>query len=658
MISETAARKYFGAEDPIGKHLIVENEFDLTVTGIMRDMPSNSHFRCDFLASFATLETDHRWYGDITDFPTQGFNLNVYTYLLMPKDYPGDAFPKKITTFLETYLGDQATKGMLSQRFTLQPITAIYLYSNLDAEIGTTSDITYVYIFTILALFVILLACINYMNLSTARAATRAKEVGLRKVIGAQRRQLIYQFMSETLCVAFLALFIALGLVEFALPFFSELAGQQITVNYADTRLWLMVLGITLFVGVLAGGYPALFLSAFQPITILKGTILSNSATMVVRKALVVLQFTISIIMIIGTGIAFRQLNYLQNKTLGFDREHLVVVPLMNDSIRQRYPTWKQALVAHPEIVHVTGASSMPGEQTFGRYLMQPAGAGDKPAGVTALYTTDFDYVPTLGIELVAGQDFSRNEMMDVHQTALINESAAMALGLEKPIGMQLELPHIPLTRTVIGVVRDFHTQSLHHPVEPIMLMVSPEDEAQFFVYTMIRIRGGSISQTITFIQQTWDEIYADYPFEYSFLDQDLNHQYRTEQRLQQIFGIAAFVSIVISCIGIFGLASFMVERRTKELGVRKVLGASKTEILRLLSMEYVKLVLLANLIAWPIAYMVMKQWLGNFVYRIKLDPDIFLLTGMLTLGITLLTIGYHTVKATLANPVDVLRYE
>lgn len=660
VISESAAHKYFGNEDPVGKTLTIENQFEITVTGVMQDMPANSHFRCDFLTSFASLEADHRWSGNITDFATQGFNLHVYTYLLMQKDYPADTFSDKIPAFLRAHLGDKATAGMLSQRFSLQRITDIYLHSALEAEIGVMSDIAYVYIFGTLAFFVILLACINFTNLSTARAAIREKEVGIRKVVGAQRRQLIGQFMGEALCLTTLSLILSLVLADLTILWFSELAGRQLTIDYADGWLWLMLAGITLFTGILAGSYPALFLSALKPVGLVRGPSRSGFAGTFGRKMLVVLQFTLSIVMIIGTGVSARQMSYIRNKTLGYDTEQLVVVPLATPSVRERYPAFREALIQQAGIVQVAGSSSRPGEQTFGRYGLQETGAMNVRQGVAALYTADYTYVETLGIELSEGRNFSGDTPSDVREAALINESAVRALGLTAPIGAQIELS-VPLTRTVIGVVRDFHAQTLHHPIEPVVLLMGLEDTAPYyayFVYALIRVRGDRLPQALAVIRQTWDNLYPDFPFEYSFLDQDLENQYRTEQRMQHIFGVAALVSVVIACLGVFGMASFMVERRTRELGIRKVIGASKRDLLRLLSGEYVRLILLANLIAWPIAYAVMQRWLQLFAYRITPEPATFILTGLLTLAITLATTGYHAARAVRINPVEALRAE
>lgn len=656
VISEAAAQRYFGDDDPIGKTLSVENRFELTVVGLMQDMPANSHFRCDFLVSFATVEADQNWYGDITSFSGGGVNLSVYTYLLMQPGSDADAFADKIPGFLETYMGDQATAGMLSQRFTLQPLTDIYLHSALDAELGATGSISSVYLFVMLAFFVLLLACINFMNLSTARAAARAGEVGMRKVLGAGRRQLVGQFMGEALCTAVLAMLLALGLTDLALPAFSNLAGKEITTDYTDAAFWLSAVGITLFTGLLAGGYPAFFLSALRPMSTVRRADTSGRMHAFVRKGLVIMQFGISIVMIISAGMAYLQMNHFYTKPPGFDREHLVVVPLADGAQRQRYAVWKQALLQHPDIVRVAGASSKPGEQTLGRYLLKPENGGEEQAGASALYVTDFDYLETLGIALSAGRDFSREDMTDAAQGVLINETAAAVLGLTQPVGARVELS-IPLTRTVIGVIRDFHAQSLHHPIEPVVILANPEAQAQSFLYTLIRIRGENIPKAVEQIRKSWEEVFPDYPFEYAFLDEDMNRQYAAEQRMQHIFSLAAVMAMIIACLGIFGLASFMAERRTKELGVRKVIGASKADLIRLLSVDFIRLVCIANLLAWPVAYLAVQQWLASFAYRVDTDPAVFLLALLLTLTVTLLTTGYHALRAARINPVEALRY-
>jgi putative ABC transport system permease protein len=571
---------------------------------------------------------------------------------------PVSDFPGKMRTFLKKYLGDQANAGMLNQTFSLQPITDVHLYSNLKGEIGAGGDIATVYILATLTFFIVLLACINFMNMATARSAHRAKEVGLRKVCGARRQELILQFVGEAMTLSFIALVLALALADLTLPLFNELADRRIVMDLMDGRLWLMALGIAVTVGLLSGSYPALFLSGFQPITAIKGIQPSGSTGIFARRVLVTLQFAISIALIIGAGMALRQMDYLRSKSLGFDRDSVVVLRLTDAAMGSRYTALKQTLSSQNGVVSVAGSSSVPGEQTLGRYLMRPADAGDNQTGaVAAIYTTDYSYVQTLGLELVSGRNFSSDIMADAHETALINESAVRAMGLTSPVGAQIELS-VPLTRTVIGVVRDFHTQSLHHPIEPVMLIVGLEGLPNAYLYTLVRIRGTSLPQTLENIRRTWEEIYPDYPFEYTFLDQDLDNLYRAEERMQRIFSAAALVSVLIACLGVFGLASFMVERRIREIGVRKVIGASMPDIIGLLTLEYVWLTLIANLIAWPVAYGAMSRWLQDFAYQVAIDFGVFVLAGTLILSITLLTTGYHVMKAARMNPIKSLRYE
>lgn len=659
VISESVAKKFFGDEDPIGKVFNAEDLIYLSVTGIMKDMPKNSHFRCDYLASFASLTLwNANLYGNLytPNFREQGLNFAIYTYILLQKGFPPEELERKFPAFIDKYLGDQTGERGLEIRPFLQPITDIHLHSALDAEIDANSDIRYVYTFSALAFIILLIACINFMNLATARSANRAHEVGLRKVVGAHRGQLIRQFLGESLFLTFLAAVLAAGAVHLLLPWFNTLVGRSLTMVYGDPVMLAGLVGIVLLVGILAGSYPAFFLSAFRPAVVLKGSLKAGASNTVLRKVLVVAQFTMSIMMIIGTVIVYNQLEYVRNARLGFNKEHVVNMRLVNASMAGRYESFKTAVAQHPDILGATGASSVPGG-LFNALTVRAEGTGEEENLTLQVMMTDFEYIPAMGIEMAAGRNFSRDFATDERGAVIINETAAGALGLEKPVGQALEMPGSQSDRRlrIIGVVRDFHVKSLHQRIEPLIMAVGIGSNPW---YASVRVNGDHMSDALAFIEQTWRGIYPDYPFEYSFLDDDYDNLYQTEQQLGQVFGAFALFSIFITCLGLFGLASFMAEQRIKEIGIRKVLGASITNILVLLSRDFTKLVLFAFVLASPLAYYAMDRWLSGFAYHTDIGLWIFVAAGIGAMVIAWLTVGYQAVKAALSNPVDALRAE
>ena len=656
VLTEAAVEKYFGDEDPMGKMLTGDNLLELRVTGVMRNVPPNAHFHFDFLASFVTLETDQTWYGDLSSFQQQGLNHIIYTYLLLQDASSASAVEAKLPGFIEQYLGEELERRSIELRPFLQPLTAIHLHSDLEAEMEANSDIRYVYLFSALAALILLIACINFINLATARSAKRAREVGMRKVVGADRRQLIQQFIGESMLFVGIALVAAVGLVHLMLSPFNTLTGKDLMVDYGDIPAMLGLIGIALLVGLLAGSYPAFFLASFQPAAVLKGTMKARSTNVLLRKGLVITQFAVSVAMIVGTLILFHQLEYMRNKKLGFDKEHVVTMRLANQWMGNRYESYKQALLQNPHILGATGASVVPGGLIdFG--VIRAAGASEEENLTALTFRAGHDFVETLGLELAAGRDFARARATDSTQAVLINETAARALGWDDPVGKEIEFPGSRRTqrRTVIGVVRDFHIKSLHQRIEPLVFAFGQPGNLWF---PSIKIRGEDVSGALAFLQTTWNEIYPDYPFEYSFLDTDFDRLYTAEKRLEGIFGAFALFSIVIACLGLFGLASFMAEQRTKEIGVRKALGASVGGIVLLLSKDFVKLVTVAFVLGAPLAYLGMNRWLDDFAYRVDISWGIFLIAGSLSLAIAFLTISYQSIRAALADPVESLRYE
>jgi putative ABC transport system permease protein len=512
-------------------------------------------------------------------------------------------------------------------------------------------------VFSIIALFILLIACVNFMNLATARSAGRAKEVGLRKVIGAQRPQLIRQFLSESIITAVISLVIAIGLVLLALPPFNQFVGRNLSLNLsANMALLFALFLIAIFVGLFSGIYPAAFLSAFKPIRVLKGNLDSGNKGFSFRTMLVVFQFSISIILIICVGIVSSQLDYMQTRKLGFDEEHVVVLPSSPRMIFN-LEGFKTRLLQNPNILSVSAAKRVPS----GR-LLDSAGArvlsGETSQPIDfriAQLRVDYDYIPTFKIEIAAGRNFSREMGTDPSQAFIINETAAKRIGWESPeeaIGKGFGYGQ--RNGQIVGVVKDFHFESLHQEISPIVMFLSKTDLAQI----SIRISPNDIPKTMAFLKDMWAEMRPDYPFSYYFIDENFDQLYRAEERLGRIFSYFAFLSVLIGCLGLFGLASYSAERRTKEIGIRKVLGASASGITYLLSKEFTKWVLLANVIAWPAAYLIMSRWLQNFAYRSGIGVGTFILAGGIAWAIAFLTVSYQAIKASAADPVKALKYE
>ncbi len=653
VLTETAARKYFGDDDPMNQILRADNTYDFRVTGVMRDVPRNSHISFDILASFESLVVLPIYSGNqYVDMQRNGLNPDVYTYLRLKKGILPGEFEEKMPGFLDKYLARQISQiGIRIEPF-LQPLTRIHLHSNIEAEIGTNSSISTIAIFSAIAAFILFVACINFMNLATARSAGRAQEVGLRKVAGADRSQLIAQFLGETLFMAVLALFLSVAFSRLLLPVFKLLSGKEISLSLSSPSLVLSMIGVTLLVGLIAGSYPALFLSSFQPANVIKGSIKSGQANARLRQGLVVFQFAVSIVFIIGTGIVFSQLRFVQNKRLGFEKENVVVLSLGDPRARVIYRTFVERVTQSPEVVSAAGASSLPGGLTNLGFV-RPEGADVSEQVAMEIIICDHDFLKTMGIELAAGRDFSLDHSTDVQEALLLNETAVKLLGWEgQPLDKQIYFGN--LSNRVIGIVKDFHVRSLHSKINALFLHLAPQPDP--ILYIAVRVRPGNIARTLSFIEKTWREIYPHDPFAYSFLDEDLNHLYRTEELRSRVFLAFSILTILIACLGLFGLASFTAEQKTKEIGIRKVLGASTPSLVRLLTKEFMRLVLLASLVSWPIAYFVMRSWLRSFAYRTSIGPTMFLLATVLAVVIALLTVGYQAVKAALSNPVDAIR--
>lgn len=655
VLSETAARKYFGNEEPLGKTLSLNDDFDVQVTGVMGDIPANTHFHCDFLISLTTTRMSRS--------PSFITNNNFHTYAVLRQQASPQALEAKFPEAIKRYAAAQVTArfGQTFEEYTaagnetkwmLVPVTDIHLRSNREYEIETNGNIATVYLFATIAAIVLLIACINFMNLATARSASRAKEIGVRKVIGSNRLQLLRQFLTESLLLSFLALLVALVLVELLLPTFNQLAGKQIETSFFANGSSIAILAsVTLLVGLLAGSYPAVVLSAMRPALVLKNILAVSKSGAWIRRGLVVFQFAISVALIAGTFIVHNQLGFVLKRQLGFDKEQILVVKRAS-ALGQQRETFKQKLLQNASVINAATSTTLPGK-LYGRSTYRALGSPMENTYAMHEMYVDEAFLPTLAITLTAGRNFSREFATD-SSAVILNEAAAELFGWADPLGQTLTQPGDSLWRAnVIGVVQDFHFESLHKKIQPLVILYRP-----FYQYLSIRVRPENIAATVQAVEKLWQEFIPQQSFEYSFLDQDFDGQYRAEQRTGKIFGIFAALAIFIACLGQFGLASFTIQKRTKEIGVRKVLGASVASIVGMLSKEFIKLVALGMLIASPLAYYMMNRWLQDFAYRIDIGVMTFILAGSLALVIALLTVSLQSVKAALANPADALRYE
>ena len=647
VISEDTAQKYFGETDPMGKTIIADNGFlVLTVTGIMENTPANTHLQADFIISLSTAYQDDLKYWSW---------INFYTYILLSDGQSPEATERKLPDFVNRHIGERDGRFDLF----LQPVTDIHLHSYLAHEPGANSDINYIYILSAIAVFILVVACINFINLSTARFAVRAREVGLRKVLGAHRIQLILQFLGESVLVTAAALIIALVVLLLISPYIDGFAGKPVTAAFTGHLPWLLALPVVaLILGLLSGSYPAFLLSAMQPIQGVKGGRRLASAGAMSRKILVVIQFSISIALIISTGILFSQMEYLRNKRLGFDQNQVIVIPTFND-VLDKFQPWKEALLQHADVIGVTQSRSLPGlAGNIGQVDTVTIQRVDDPGNTrhdAQGLNVGLDFVETLGMELIAGRShdgaFAREaERLNI----VINETALRALGwetAEAAIDQQLRFGN-DATRTVIGVIRDFHFRSLHLKIEPLVLFLGGGS------HMALRLQPGDMGGTLDMIESQWSRFFPDFPFAYTFLDENIDRLYRSEVATSYVIGVFAMVAVFLACLGLFALVSFTVELRTREIGIRKSLGASVHRMLALLSAEFIGLVLLANFFAWPSAWLVMQRWLESFAYRTEVELGVFFLAGGLALLITLITIAFHVTRTALTNPAEVLRNE
>lgn len=655
IISESTSKKYFGGEDAVGKVLRYNQQEDLKVTGVMRDIPENSHFQADFLCSFISFENavgaqnlERNW----------GSN-NFATYILTPETFDPAAFMAQLPAFIDKHMGPapNGNRPSTGTQLNLWPLSSIHLTSHLDSEVEPNSDVTYIYVYSAVALFVLLIACFNFMNLSTAHASRRAKEVGIRKVLGAYRLLLIRQFLGESILISFIALMVALGGVHLLLPWFNAFVAKSLALNYAGNWPGLLALAsIAVIVGMAAGVYPAFFLSAFQPASVLKGETARGRAGLKFRSILVVTQFAISIALIVSMGIVYDQLEFMRKKNLGFDKEMIVYLPA-NSRIREQFAGLRDQLLSQPGITDVTISSRVPS----GRLLDSQGGTAEVGGDMRQITSriadihVDHNFMKVYRVPFAAGRDFDINLASDSTEAFILNEVSIAAIGwssAEESIGKRFQ--YGGRTGKIIGVVRDFHFESLHQKIAPIVFLINPGR----FNAVSVRIAAGQAENVLDILKDRWQLLRPSYPFIPQFVDEQFNRQYESEERLGLVFGIFSGLAVVIACLGLLGLASFVAERRTKEIGVRKVLGASIANIVFQLTKQFTLLVLVANLVAWPLAYFVMTSWLDGFAYRTNIGLFTFLFAGALAILVAFLTISYQAIRAAMANPVKSLRYE
>ena len=640
LISERMAEKYFPGEDPVGKSLILYGDRTYNVVGVFKDIPPNSHLQFDLLGSFQPFHLRHQTSWGVS---------NYLTYVLLAENADVETLQAKMFAFIEKYRGREVLEKY-KLNYLFQPLSKIHLYSHWRGELEPGTRVSSLYIFSAIGLFILLLACFNYINLTLAQSTNRGMEVGIRKVIGAYKGQLTIQFLIQSSFITLLSLPLTILLVEFTLPLFNSLSGKNLAVNYGrNLSLLLFVAGIVFFTGLVSGLYPSLFLSAFQPIKILKGLSKDSFNVSLFRKSLVVLQFTISTAFIVCTFIIISQVRFMFTKELGLDREHIVMIPIHEQEILQRYETIKNELLKGNSIISVSATTFSPG-QTW-RQNFWKEGQPEDTYPMIRWISVDHDFIKTMGIELKEGRDFSRDFASDVNEAYILNESAVKELNWISPLGKAFE---INKRGKIIGVVKDFHYLSLHSEIEPVVLNIYPEGFNQFAV----RIRSENIPEALSFLEETWNSIALDLPFEYRFLDLEFDALYKSEMRLEKIFRWVSILAVMIACLGLLGLASYSVERRTKEIGIRKVLGASSPRLIWLLSKEFTLWVVLANVFAWPAAYFIMQQWLKNFAYRAPLGLWLYFLSGFLTLVIAALTVFIKSYRTALSDPVNALRYE
>lgn len=656
VISDAVAQKLFGSVNPVGKFINIGlpfGNFNYAVTGVFDNSSIKSHIPANFFLSMRNGDLG-TWVDEQTDWAT---NNIFYTYVKLKEGTDPKSFEAKLQPFIDRRGGTDMKALGISKKLFIQPLQDIYLHSDLDNEIASNGNITYLYILGSIALFVLLIACINFMNLSTARSGKRAKEVGIRKVIGAEKRSLVFQFLGESLMLSILALLVAVLIAYALLPFFNSLTQKNLQL-FDEPLLWFWISGLTIFSGIISGFYPAFYLSSFKPISVLKGELLNNFSAVAIRKGLVVFQFIISICLIFGAIVIIKQLNYLENKQLGFNKNQQIILPLRGQNERNHFAGLRDELLKNPDIKYVTSGSTYPGIPNVEDMLFYAESKSIHDVIDIHLATVGNDYFKTLGFTILSGRGFSKEYTADSNSIVL-NEAALKELGypLKSAVGRKIyfDFKGMHTVMEIVGVVKDFNFESLYNSIKPFGFTTSMGNK---YSYVIANASIKDYASLLKNIQTSWNKINPDAPFLYSFLDNDFQKNYEKDQRISLIVSYFTFIAILIACLGLFGLSAFSAEQRTREIGIRKVLGASVTNVASLLSKDFIKLVVIALLIASPLAWLAMKKWLESFAYRTPISWWTFVLAGLLAICIALITVSFQAIKAAIANPVKSLRSE
>lgn len=647
VLTQSVAEKYFGkGKSAVGESIETNRGDSYKVTAVLKDVPSNSHIIFNALISTSSLPAD---------FANTWGQFNYYTYVLLAPNQTAAQFQEKLAPMYDKYMAPIFSKYNIKIKYGVQPITAIHLKSDMSNEPEELGSMSYIYIFTSVAFFMLLIACINYMNMATARSARRAKEIGVRKVAGSSKMQLVGQFLMESVLLTVIALAFSIAIIYFLLPVFNTLSGKQLRFDALITPLVLLVmLGIIVFVGLVGGSYPAFYLSKFKPITVLKGALAKGSSNVNLRRALVVTQFSISMVMLICTWVVYDQLQYMRNKDLGFNKEQVLnIVADPSGDIRARISALQNEIRKNSDVISVSAAQAVPGSNGVDFNLFSvptPNGYIDK--GIDC-YGVDENYFKTLNIEIARGRNFSG--LSDTLRSVIVNQGMVKHLKWDEPIGKTIRYPGDTsgYYMEVVGVVKDFHVRSLYDSIAPLLMFYRPNSYA-----VQVKLAPGKIPATVAFIETAWKKIFPALSFRYTFLDQDYDSQFAADQRRGKIFTSFSALTIIITCLGLLGLIAFTTEQRRKEISIRKVMGASLPSIVALIARNFILLVAISYLIAFPVAYYFMNKWLKVFPYNDGLKPATFILSGLAVLLIAMLTVSFHTIRAARSNPVKSLRSE
>ncbi len=646
VLTKSLAEKYFGkGQKVLGKSLKSGGDKIFNITGVVEDVPKNSHIIFNALISSSTMprREDEGWGA-----------FGLYTYILLNKNTDPQVFENRMKPMYDKYMAPIFAQFNIKIHYGLLKITDIHLHSPMDNEPEELGSMSYIYIFATAALFMLLIACINYMNLTTARSARRAKEIGIRKVAGSTQKWLVAQFLTESVVTSVISMLLSLVLLYLLIPSFNSLSGKQLTFHAVFQPLSLVVLlSVLLLVGLLGGSYPAFYLSKFNPVAVLKGNLSKGSSNVGLRKALIIIQFSISIVMIICTAVVYSQLKYMREKDLGFNKEHIMILSVRGQDNQKRIGGFMNEVRNNPSVRSVSSANTVPGGEYLGFNLYSVQGENGFVDKAFSNYSIDKNYISNLGIKIVKGRNFTGGK--DTTNSVIVNESFARSMKWQEPLGKKIKFPGDTSGDflEVVGVVRDFHQKSLYEPISPLILFYR-----ELHSGIQIRLTPSDVPKTVASIEDTWNKTFNGLPFEYSFLDQKYNSQYTADEKRGKIFTIFSILTILITCLGLLGLIAFTTEQRQKEISIRKVVGAGELRIMSLLASNFVMLVLISCLIAFPVAYFFMNKWLKIFTYHEEMHGSIFIISAIIVIIITMITIGYHTLKAAWSNPVKSLRTE